>query len=209
MTSVHSKDRTRSGAAVSFPEQPFHPHHDSHSDNNRRLSWMMVSHRAPQKVVYTAHAVGFSFRPPGSGNCLYPFHRWESWGLIGDTHLCCLVCPTFFDDTLKLTFISTWLLYNAVLVSTVQQSGSAICLPIPSLFFGFPFHLGHPRAIEEGPLSYAVGFHWLSKYQYCVYASPGHFCPEMELVCPTIESLPLSSLSPASSEPSYQAVLSF
>lgn len=110
ITSVHSKDRTRSGAAVSFPEQPFHSHHDSHSDNNPCLSRMMVSHWAPQKVVYTAHAVGFSFRPPGSGNCLYPFHRWESWGLIGDTRLRCLVCPTFSDDVLKLTFISLWLL---------------------------------------------------------------------------------------------------
>ena len=50
----------------------------------------------------------------------------------------------FLDDFLKLIFVSMWLLYNAVLVSTVQQSGPAICLSIPSLFFGFPFHLDRP-----------------------------------------------------------------
>ena len=34
-------------------------------------------------------------------------------------------CNTLF---FKSTFIGVWLLYNAALVSTVQQSGSAICI---------------------------------------------------------------------------------
>ena len=58
--------------------------------------------------------------------------------------------------------MSMQLLCNAALVSVVQQSESAACLPIPCLFFGFPFCLGHTRAVKEGPLSYAVGSHWLS-----------------------------------------------
>lgn len=99
-----------------------------------------------------------------------------------------------------------------MLYDAVQQSESAACLPIPSLFFGFPFRLGHPRAIKEGPLSYAVGSHWLSVL--CIVSRlhichPNTFCPEMELVCPTTERLSLSSLSSACCEPSYQAALGF
>ena len=46
-------------------------------------------------------------------------------------------------------FIGVWLLYN-VLVSIVQQSKLAICMHIP-VFFGFPSHLGHHRALSGVP----------------------------------------------------------
>ena len=51
------------------------------------------------------------------------------------------------------------MLYNAVLVSTAQQSESALCTHIAPLF-GFPSHLGHHRAL--GSLSYTTSSHQLS-----------------------------------------------
>ena len=50
----------------------------------------------------------------------------------------------------KLTFIGVQLLYNVVLVSTVQQSELTIHIHISPLF-GFPFHLGHHRALSRVP----------------------------------------------------------
>ena len=44
---------------------------------------------------------------------------------------------------LQLILLGVELLYNVVLVSAVQQSESATCMHKSSLFFGFPFHLGH------------------------------------------------------------------
>ena len=41
------------------------------------------------------------------------------------------------------------MLDNAVLVSAVQQSESTVCIHIPPLFFGFPPHLGHHRALNR------------------------------------------------------------
>ena len=42
------------------------------------------------------------------------------------------------------------MLYDIVLVSVVQQSESATCIHI-SFFFGFPLHLGQPRALRKNP----------------------------------------------------------
>ena len=50
----------------------------------------------------------------------------------------------------KLIFIGVELLYNIVLVSTVQQSESAIRIHISPLF-GFPSHLGHHGALSRVP----------------------------------------------------------
>ena len=58
-----------------------------------------------------------------------------------DVHSCrpVLVFPTFYNNRnsqfLKIYFIEVWLIYNVVLISAVQQSDSAICIPIspPSL----------------------------------------------------------------------------
>jgi len=41
--------------------------------------------------------------------------------------------------------------YSIVLVSTVQQSGSAIRVPMSPLSFGFPSHLGHHKALSRVP----------------------------------------------------------
>ena len=49
----------------------------------------------------------------------------------------------------KLIFIGVLLIYNAVLVSVVQQSESAICIHISS--FWFSFYLGHQRALSRVP----------------------------------------------------------
>ena len=50
-------------------------------------------------------------------------------------------------------FIGVQLLYNIVLVSVVQKSKSAVCILISPLFFGFPSHLGHHRALSRVPCS--------------------------------------------------------
>ena len=58
-------------------------------------------------------------------------------------------------------FIGVQLLYNVVLISTVQQSESAICIHISSLFWiSFPFR--SPQRTEQSSLCYTVGFHQLS-----------------------------------------------
>ena len=50
------------------------------------------------------------------------------------------------------------LLYNVVLVSTVQQSESAICIRIsPLVWISFSFR--SPQSIEESSLCYTVGPH--------------------------------------------------
>ena len=43
------------------------------------------------------------------------------------------------------------MLYNAVLISAVQQSESAIYMYTYPLFLGFPSHLGHHRALNRVP----------------------------------------------------------
>ena len=57
--------------------------------------------------------------------------------------------------------IGMQLLYNVVLVSTVQQSESTICIHISPLFwFSFPFR--SPQSTEQSSLSYTVHSHQLS-----------------------------------------------
>ena len=62
----------------------------------------------------------------------------------------------------KLIFIGVQLLYNVVLVSTVQQSESAICVHISALFWiSFPFR--SPQSTEESSLGCTVGSHELPR----------------------------------------------
>ena len=57
-----------------------------------------------------------------------------------------------------INFIGIQLLYNVVLVSTVQQSESAICIHMPHLFWiSFPFR--SPESTEESSLHYTVASH--------------------------------------------------
>ena len=46
------------------------------------------------------------------------------------------------------------MLYNVVLVSSVEQRESVLCLHLSLLFFGFPSHSGHHGALSRVP--YAV-----------------------------------------------------
>ena len=67
----------------------------------------------------------------------------------------------FFLVYLKNFFIGVQLLYNIVLVSTVQQSESAIHIHIsPLLWISFSFN--SPQSIEQSSLSYTVCSHQLS-----------------------------------------------
>ena len=69
--------------------------------------------------------------------------------LLFEAHVCFLF---FFN------FFGVLLLYGVVLVSVVQQSESLyVCMY--SLFFGFPFHLGHHRALSRVLCYYPVGSH--------------------------------------------------
>ena len=69
----------------------------------------------------------------------------------------CLLCMLF----LKLIFIGVQLLYNVVLISTVQQSESVIRIHISPLF-GISFPFRSPQSTEQSSLSYTVGSHQLS-----------------------------------------------
>ena len=54
-----------------------------------------------------------------------------------------------------------------LLVSAAQQSESAICIHIP-LFFGFPSHLGHHRALRKVPCAIQqvlIGYLFYTQYQ--------------------------------------------
>ena len=84
-----------------------------------------------------------------------PLHRdcravsRSGWGMRGrpaSNHICPLTCFMGFKKIcLKLIFMRVELLYNVVLVSSVQQSESAVCIQTYPLF-GFPSHLSHHRA---------------------------------------------------------------
>ena len=67
----------------------------------------------------------------------------------------------------KLIFIGVQLLYNAVLVSAVQQSEAAIHKHI-SLLFGRPSHLGPHSALSQVPCArqyVLIGFLFYTQYQ--------------------------------------------
>ena len=51
----------------------------------------------------------------------------------------------------QLIFIGVQLLHNVVLLFAIQKSESAIHVYIYLLFFGFPFHLCHDRALRRVP----------------------------------------------------------
>ena len=55
------------------------------------------------------------------------------------------------------------MLYNAVLISAVQQSESAIYMYTYPLFLEFPSHLGHHRALNRVPwaIQVLISFHFI------------------------------------------------
>lgn len=57
--------------------------------------------------------------------------------------------PRFKPQLFKLILSGAWLLYNVVLVSSVPQSESTICVCIGPLFPGFPSHLGLQRTLRR------------------------------------------------------------
>ena len=67
-----------------------------------------------------------------------------------------------------------WLLYNVVLISTVQQSESAVLIPVSPLFWiSFPF--GSLQSVEESSLCYTqvlISYLFYTQHQQCVYVSP-------------------------------------
>ena len=64
-----------------------------------------------------------------------------------------------------LIFIGLQLLYNVVLVTTVQQSESAIRIHIiPFLWISFPFR--SPQNIEQSSLGYTVSSHFVIYFTY-------------------------------------------
>ena len=65
---------------------------------------------------------------------------------------CAKACKFFF----KLIFIGVQLLYNVVLVSTVQQNASAMHIHISPLFW-ISFPLRSPQSIKQGSLCSTVG----------------------------------------------------
>ena len=75
--------------------------------------------------------------------------------------------------------------YNVVLVSTVQYNDSATYIHIHPLFFGFPSHLGHHRALGTAPCAVQqVLISFLFSTQWCIYANPNH------PIHPTLPGLP-------------------
>ena len=74
----------------------------------------------------------------------------------------------FFFLLFFLFFIGVQLLYNVVLVSAVQQSESAICIHISTLFWiSFPFR--SPQSTEQSSVCYTVGSHQLPILYIVVY----------------------------------------
>ena len=73
-----------------------------------------------------------------------------------------------FILTSLLIFIGVQLLYNIVLVSTVQQSESAICIHISTLF-QIPFPYRSLQSIEQSSLCYTAGSYQLSILRIVVY----------------------------------------
>ena len=71
-------------------------------------------------------------------------------------HLFCLFLSSHF---LKLIFIVVLLLYNAVLVSTAQQSESAIHIRISPLFW-FSFPIRSPQSTD----CYTIVYHYLPTF---------------------------------------------
>ena len=93
---------------------------------------------------------------------------------------------SFVVSFFKLIFIEVQLLYNIVIVSTVQQSELAIRIHIPPLFWiSFPFR--SPQSIEQSSLCYTVASHQLcilyivSKVYICQSQSPNSSHPPFPL----------------------------
>ena len=83
------------------------------------------------------------------------------------------------NDTLilfiYLLIIGVQLLYNIVLVYTVQQSESTICIHISPLFLDFLLNLGHHRALSRVPCAIQqvlISYLFYTQYQQCVYVNP-------------------------------------
>ena len=72
-----------------------------------------------------------------------------------------LLWRNFYSDSLsilfffQLIFIRVYLLYNVVLVSSVEQSESAMCIHVTLFWISFSFRL--PQSIEQSSLCYTIG----------------------------------------------------
>ena len=70
------------------------------------------------------------------------------------------------------TYIGIQLYYIVLLVSAIEQSESAVCIHVSSLFWlSFPF--SSPQSAEQSPMCCAVGSHMLSILYTVVYIFPG------------------------------------
>ena len=106
-------------------------------------------------------AVGGGLGGGGVGGNLFPW----LFLLLEAYHIPCFVVPFISKASnlvylcfFKFIFIGLELLYNAVLVSTVQQSESAVHIHISPLFWlSFPFR--SPQSTEQSSLCYTVGSH--------------------------------------------------
>ena len=81
------------------------------------------------------------------------------------------VGPFLFFLRNFLFYIEVQLIYNLLLVSSVQKSGSFICLHIPFLsHILLPYWL--LQNIDQNSLCYTVGSCCLSNIYWCVYVNP-------------------------------------
>ena len=75
----------------------------------------------------------------------------------------------------KLIFVGVQLLYNVVLVSTVQQNRSATYIYIYTLPFGLPSHSGHHSALSRVPcaIQYVlINYLFYTQYQQRICVNP-------------------------------------
>ena len=101
--------------------------------------------------------------PQVSNNfCLWPMSSGSFSNLVCDCVWIWILCSIFFKNSI---FIGVQLLYNVVLVSSVQKSNSAKHKYISPLFWtSFPFRL-LPQSIEQSSLCYTVGSQILGEFE--------------------------------------------
>ena len=110
--------------------------------------------------------------------CLY---IWK-YEFILYVHFHLFIFQVLFQLYLKKTLFGMWLLYNVVLVSTVQQTESAVLTRVSPLFWiSFPF--GSLQSTEESFLcctQVLISYLFYTQHQQCVYVFlklPTHLSP--------------------------------
>ena len=112
----------------------------------------------------------------------------------------------FFIKNFLLEYICFTILCQFILYSKVNQLYVYIC----PLFFGFPSHLGHQRALSRVPCvvqQVLISYLFYTQYQQCIYVNPNlpiHPSPTSPLgihtfvlyVCVSISALQASSSVP-------------